>query len=129
MAADAACSSGDLPVTAEEAKLAAVLGLATATVTTAVPAELAAAVPELPSAARGAKHPCIAKGAVKMKSQIQNFGRIALGFYFFTQTTLNTPAGQDSLMICSNLLSGVLLSLTIVPVPFGPENSLYSIGR
>ncbi len=77
VAADAACSRGDLPVTAEEAKLAAVLGLATATVTTAVPAELAAAVPELPSAARGAKHPCVAKGAVKMKSQIQNFGRIA----------------------------------------------------
>ena len=50
VAAEAACSKGDFPVTTVEARLAAVLGLATA----AVPAVLAAAVPELLSTASGA---------------------------------------------------------------------------
>jgi hypothetical protein len=50
VAAEAACSKGDFPVAAVEARLAAVLGLATA----AVPAELAAAVPPLLSTASGA---------------------------------------------------------------------------
>ena len=50
VAAEAACSRGDLPVAAVEARLAAVLGLATA----AVPTVLAAAVPELLSTANGA---------------------------------------------------------------------------
>lgn len=50
VAAEAACSRGDLPVAAVEARLAAVAGLAAA----AVPAVLAAAVPVLLSAANGA---------------------------------------------------------------------------
>jgi len=52
VAAEAACSRGDLPVATVEARLAAVAGLATA----AVPAVLAAAVPEVLSAAKGAAH-------------------------------------------------------------------------
>ena len=58
VAADVACSKGDLPVVALEAMLVAVTGFATATVATVVPAVLAAAVPEAPTAARGAKQPC-----------------------------------------------------------------------
>ena len=50
VAADAACSKGDLPVAAVEARLAAVLGLAMAV----APTVLAAAVPELLSATNGA---------------------------------------------------------------------------
>ena len=42
VAAEAACSKGDLPVVAVEIALAAVEGLATATEAAAVPAELAA---------------------------------------------------------------------------------------
>ena len=57
VASEAACSKGDLPVAAVETRLAAVTGLATATVATAVPAELAAAVEELPSATSGAAQP------------------------------------------------------------------------
>ena len=57
VAAEAACSKGDFPVVAVEAKLAAVLGLATA----ALPTVPAAAVPELLKNANGAaqavKHP------------------------------------------------------------------------
>lgn len=52
VAAEAACSKGDLPVAAVEARLAAVPGLATA----AVPTALAADVPELLSTAIGAAH-------------------------------------------------------------------------
>jgi hypothetical protein len=55
VAAEAACSSGDLPVAAVEARLAAVPGLATA----AAPTLLAAAVPELLNTARGAAQPLI----------------------------------------------------------------------
>ena len=57
VAAEAACSKGDLPVVTEEATLVAVTGFATAAVATVVPAELAAAVPLAPSAASGAAHP------------------------------------------------------------------------
>ena len=52
VAAEAACSRGDLPVAAVEARLAAVPGLATA----AVPTALAADVPVLLSTANGAAH-------------------------------------------------------------------------
>lgn len=52
VAAEAACSKGDLPVAAVEARLAAVPGFATA----AVPTALAADVPELLSTAIGAAH-------------------------------------------------------------------------
>ena len=58
VAADAACSKGDLPVVTVEATLVAVIGFATAAVATVVPAELAAAVLLAPSAAKGAAHPC-----------------------------------------------------------------------
>ena len=57
VAAEAACSKGDLPVAAVETALAAVLGLATATETAAVPAELAAVVAEPPNASNGAAQP------------------------------------------------------------------------
>jgi len=57
VAAEAACSKGDLPVVAVEIALAAVEGLATATETAAVPAELATVVAELPMARSGAAHP------------------------------------------------------------------------
>ena len=57
VAAEAACSRGDLPVAAVEARLVAVTGLAIAAVAAAVPAELAAAVPELLKARSGAAQP------------------------------------------------------------------------
>ena len=57
VAAEAACSNGDLPVVAVDTRLAAVVGLATATVAAAVPAELAAAVEALPIAMSGAAQP------------------------------------------------------------------------
>jgi hypothetical protein len=58
VAAEAACSKGDLPVATVVAKLVAVTGLATAAVATAAPAELAAAELDAPIAAIGATHPC-----------------------------------------------------------------------
>jgi hypothetical protein len=58
VAAEAACSTGDLPVAAVDARLEAVTGLATAAVATAPPAELAAAEPEAPTAAMGAIQAC-----------------------------------------------------------------------
>jgi hypothetical protein len=58
VAADAACSKGDLPVVTVDAMLVAVTGLAAAVAATVVPAELAAAVPVLPIAASGAAQPC-----------------------------------------------------------------------
>jgi hypothetical protein len=57
VAAEAACSKGDFPVLTVEIVLAAVEGLATATDTAAVPAELATLVAELPKASKGAAHP------------------------------------------------------------------------
>ena len=53
VAAEAACSKGDFPVAAVDARLTAVPGLATA----AVPTLLAAAVPVLLRAAKGAAQP------------------------------------------------------------------------
>ena len=54
VAAEAACSKGDLPVVTVDATLAVVIGLATAAVAMLVPAVLDAAVPEAPIAAIGA---------------------------------------------------------------------------
>mgnify|MGYP003344304398 CR=1 FL=1 len=59
VAADAACSKGDLPVVIVDATLVAVTGLATAAAATLVPAELAAAVLLAPIAAIGAAQPDI----------------------------------------------------------------------
>ncbi len=59
VAAEAACSKGDLPVLTVEMALAAVIGLATATEAAAVPAELAAVVAEPLSAINGAAQPPI----------------------------------------------------------------------
>ena len=71
VAADAACSKGDFPVAAVEARLAAVAGLAAA----AVPAELAAADPALLNMANGAaqalKNPIT---QTKQKSQSERIG-------------------------------------------------------
>ncbi len=66
VAAEAACSKGDLPVVAVETALAAVVGLATATETAAVPAELAAVVAELPIASMGAAQPVRLKQRAKL---------------------------------------------------------------
>ena len=57
VAAEAACSKGDLPVVTVEATLTAVLGLATAAVATVPPTALAAPVPALPMAAKGRAQP------------------------------------------------------------------------
>ena len=57
VAAEAACSKGDFPVAAVEIALAAVEGLATATDTAVVPAELATPVAEPPKAIKGAAQP------------------------------------------------------------------------
>jgi hypothetical protein len=65
VAAEAACSKGDLPVAAVEARLAAVLGLAIA----AVPTVLAAAVPELLSTAIGAAQAVKTPNAQPRRSQ------------------------------------------------------------
>ena len=65
VAAEAACSSGDLPVAAVEARLAAVAGLATAAEATVVPADPAAVVAEPPRAMRGAAQP------VKLKQRAE----------------------------------------------------------
>ena len=58
VAAEAACSKGDLPVAAVDARLVAVTGFATAAVAIAPPALLAAAEPEAPTAAIGAIQAC-----------------------------------------------------------------------
>ena len=68
VAAEAACSSGDLPVVAVEITLAALLGLATATLAAAVPAELAAVVAEPPRATNGAAQPVRLKQMAKHPS-------------------------------------------------------------
>ncbi|QWD95227.1 hypothetical protein C2759_03595 [Polynucleobacter sp. MG-Unter2-18] len=57
VAAEAACSKGDLPVVTVETALTAVEGLATAADTTTEPAELAAVVADPPKAINGAAQP------------------------------------------------------------------------
>ena len=57
VAAEAACSKGDLPVATVEIALAAVEGLATAADTATEPAELAAVVADPPKAMNGAAQP------------------------------------------------------------------------
>ena len=75
VAAEAACSSGDLPVVMDDARLAAVEGLAMAAAVAAVPTELAAAVVLLPSATKkGAAHPFNKNGAPKRKNQATRLG-------------------------------------------------------
>ena len=73
VAAEAACSKGDLPVAAVDAKLVAVIGLATAAVATAPPAELAAAELDEPITAMGATQPCKPKQAITRNGQAQKF--------------------------------------------------------
>jgi len=57
VAAEAACSRGDLPVVTVEMALAAVEGFATAADTTTEPAELATVVADPPKASNGAAQP------------------------------------------------------------------------
>ena len=57
VAAEAACSKGDLPVAIVEMALAAVEGLAAAADTATEPAELAAVVADPPKASNGAAQP------------------------------------------------------------------------
>ena len=71
VAAEAACSRGDLPVVAVDAKLVAVIGLATAALATAPPAELAAAELEALTAAIGATQACKPKQEKRMNKQTQ----------------------------------------------------------
>jgi len=73
VAAEAACSTGDLPVATVDATLVAVIGLATAAVATAPPAELAAAELDAPTAASGATQPCKSKQAIIRNGQAQKF--------------------------------------------------------
>ena len=73
VAAEAACSKGDLPVATVDAKLVAVIGLAAAADATAPPAELAAAELEAPIAAMGATQPCKLKQIVIRNGQAQKF--------------------------------------------------------
>ena len=73
VAADAACSKGDLPVAAVDARLVAVAGLATAADTAAPPAELAAAELVAPIAAIGATQACKPKQAIISSGQAQKF--------------------------------------------------------
>ena len=73
VAAEATCSKGDLPVAAVDAKLVAVIGLATAADTTALPVELAAAELDAPIAAIGATQPCKPKQIVIRNGQAQKF--------------------------------------------------------
>jgi hypothetical protein len=68
VAAEAACSKGDLPVATVDAKLVAVIGLATAAVATALPAEL-----EALTAAIGATQPCKLKKQMISNGQAQKF--------------------------------------------------------
>lgn len=68
VAAEAACSRGDLPVVTVEIALAAVLGFATATPIAAVPAELATVVADPPSAISGATQPVRLKQIAKYPS-------------------------------------------------------------
>lgn len=82
VAAEAACSKGDFPVVAVEATLAAVIGLATAAVVTVVPTELAAAVPELPSAASGATHPVSVNRKIQVIGQTKKTGLLIRGDLF-----------------------------------------------
>lgn len=72
VAADAACSKGDLPVVTVDATLVAVTGLATAAAATLVPAELATAVLLAPIAAIGAAQPCKKIVPIKLSAVIQN---------------------------------------------------------
>ena len=73
VAAEAACSKGDLPVAAVEAKLVAVIGLVTAADATAPPAELAAAELDAPIAAMGATQACKPKQVIISNGQAQKF--------------------------------------------------------
>jgi hypothetical protein len=75
VAADVACSKGDLPVVAVDATLAAVTGLATAAAPTAEPAELAAAVPDVPNAASGATQPETDIRMRQARGQKKTFGQ------------------------------------------------------
>jgi hypothetical protein len=63
VAADAACSKGDFPVVAVDTRLTAVEGSAIAAVAAAEPADLAAAVEELPRAIKGAAQPLSKRNA------------------------------------------------------------------
>ncbi len=76
VAAEAACSRGDLPVVTVEARLAAVAGLATA----ADPALLAAAVPVLLRKANGAAQPLRRKmlSVVPKRQRDLSVNRLAL---------------------------------------------------
>jgi hypothetical protein len=74
VAAEAACSKGDLPVVTVEIALAAVEGLATATVAAAPPTELAAVVAELPRASKGAAQPVISRHSAMQARLSQPIG-------------------------------------------------------
>jgi len=93
VAADAACSKGDLPVVAVETMLVAVIGLATATVVAVVPTELAAAVPEAPSAASGAAQLDKSSGQ-KIRGQTQRLDLLNNGANLFSfASNVKYPSG------------------------------------
>lgn len=71
VAAEVACSRGDLPVVTVEATLVAVTGLATAAVPAAVPAVLAEAVLADPIAANGAAQALSTRVINKMPASLR----------------------------------------------------------
>jgi len=83
VAAEAACSKGDLPVVAVDARLAAVIGLATAAELAVAPTELAAAVPVLPRAANGATQPVSSKRDRQAEDHIKKPSLLIRGDLFF----------------------------------------------
>ena len=83
VAAEAACSKGDLPVVAVDVRLAAVIGLATAAEVAAVPTELAAAVPVPPRAANGATQPVSSKRERQAEGHIKKLSPLIRDDLFF----------------------------------------------
>ena len=93
VAADAAYSKGDLPVVAVEIMLVAVMGLAIAADVAAVPTELAAAVPVVPSAARGAAQ-LDRMGRQKIRGQTQRLDLLNNGANLFSfASNVKYPSG------------------------------------
>ena len=92
VAAEAACSKGDLPVAAVDAKLVAVIGLAAAAVAAVVPAELATAVPLAPIAAIGATHPCRSSKPINENTKAQRLARLNENLLFNLANNIKHPS-------------------------------------
>ena len=89
VAAEAACSKGDLPVVTVDIALAAVLGLATATDTAALPAVLAALVVAPPRATNGAAQPARTRLVVTLARIMKSLNIKAAQAPLFLSTRLD----------------------------------------